>query len=340
MTQQNRKRPPTMNDVAKRAGVSQTTVSFIINANPHARISDDTRDRVLQAIDDLGYRPNALAQGLKTSQTQIIGFITDYIATTPFAGQIVQGAQEAAWQHGKILLLANTEGKPAMESRAVETMLERKVDSIIYATMYHRAVQVPDVIREVPTVLLDCFVEDQSLPSVVPDEVQGGRDAIRELIAKGHQRIAFINNIETVPAAFGRLEGYRQALAEANIIYDESLVLRLESTSLDVRDNIHRVFDLSEPPTAVFCFNDLMAMGAFQGLQRLGLRVPEDVAVIGFDNLSIIASQLSPGLTTMQLPHFEMGRWAVEYLVEHSDPSNSNPIQHIIECPLIRRDSH
>jgi len=335
-----RKSPPTMNDVAKMAGVSQTTVSLVVNYNPTARISDETRSRVWNAINELGYRPNALAQGLKTRQTQIIGFITDLIATTPFAGKIVQGAQEAAWDNGKILLLANTEGNPSMEDHAVETMLERKVDSIIYATMYHRAVEVPDIIREVPTVLLDCFVEDRSLPSVVPDEIQGGRDATQALIAKGHQRIAFVNNIDNFPASRGRLEGYRQALEAADIRYDEALIRSLKSDSLSVRDDMYNLINQPNPPTAIFCFNDQMAMGAYHGLRELGLRVPDDIAIIGFDNLEIIASQLTPGLSTMQLPHYEMGQWAVDYLVKQANNPNTNPVQHIIECPLVERESH
>ncbi len=165
-----RKRSPTMNDVAEMAGVSQTTVSFVLNNTPNASIPQETRGRVMAAIQRLGYRPNAMAQGLRMQRSNSIGFITDEIAITPFAGKIFEGAQDAAWQHGKVLLLVNTKRHPQMEQAATEMLLERQVEAIIYATMYHHVVEVPEALRSIPTVLLDCYLEDHSLPSVVPDE--------------------------------------------------------------------------------------------------------------------------------------------------------------------------
>ena len=136
-----RKRKPIMKDVAKLAGVSQTTVSFVINNNPDIKIPAETKDRVWAAVLELGYRPNIIARGLRSNRTYTIGFISEEIATTPFAVQIVHGAQDQAWESGYIILLINTGGNPEMKEAAINEMHDRKVDGIVYATMYHREVQ-------------------------------------------------------------------------------------------------------------------------------------------------------------------------------------------------------
>ena len=334
---------PSMNDVAKLAGVSQTTVSFVVNQVEGANIPPETQERVWEAVRELGYRPNAIARGLRSSRTHTIGFISDEVATTPYAGQMIQGAQEAAWAHNNLLLLVNTGTDGDLERAAIEMLLERQVDGIIYAAMYHRPVAPPDVIHEVPTVLLDCYVEDRSLPSVVPDEVQGGRVATETLIRAGHRRIAFINNVHAIPATRGRLLGYKQALAAHNIPFDDNLLC---ITNADTGAGYAAALNLMQqpqPPTAIFCFNDRMAMFTYQALQQLGLTVPADVAVIGFDNQELIAAWLRPGLTTMALPHYQMGFWAVQHLLQLIDnPDDSDPlecVQHTLECPLVQRES-
>src|SRR5690242_7895082 len=133
-------RPPTMTDVAQLAGVSQTTVSLVLNDVSGVSIPGETRERIRQAVEALGYRPNSLAQSLRTNRSQIIGFITDEIATTPFAGNVLKGAQEAGWARGKILLAVNTDGSPELEEVAIDRLLQHRVDGIIYATLYHRLV--------------------------------------------------------------------------------------------------------------------------------------------------------------------------------------------------------
>ena len=333
---------PSMQDVASLAGVSRTTVSFVINRVEDAGIPEETRERVWQAVEQLGYRPNAIAQGLRSARTHTIGFISDEVATSPFAGDIIRGAQERAWEEEKLLLLVNTGGNQTMKRAAVETLLQRQVEGIIYATMYHREVHPPDSVRQVPTVLLDCFVADASLPSVVPDEVGGGRRATELLLERGHRRIGFINDQHAVPAALGRLEGYKQALAAHNVPFDESLVLAGESVARGGHDCAMALMQRPDRPTALFCFNDRMAMGAYDALRKLGLSIPEDVAVVGFDNQEIIAAHLYPALTTLELPHYRLGEWAVEELLRLTGQDSwpqATPVQHRIDCPLISRDS-
>jgi LacI family transcriptional regulator len=333
---------PSMYDVAERAGVSQTTVSFVVNQVSTANIPQETQDRVWAAIEELGYRPNALARGLSSQRTNTIGIISDEIATTPHAGRIIEGAQELAWKHKILLMLINTGRHQEMKRAAVEMMLERRVDGIIYATMYHRPVSPPESLQEVPVVLLDCYAEDRSLPSVVPDEVLGGYTATKHLLEKGHRRIGIINNVDPIPATFGRLEGYKQALAELDLPYDEDLLRTGMSDANGGYDCTLELMQSSNPPTALFCFNDHMAMGAYDALRKLNLSIPGDVAVIGFDNQELIAANLHPGLTTMQLPHYEMGQWAVSTLldqVENPDGHQEVPVQHTIRCSLVERSS-
>lgn len=334
---------PSMNDVARLAGVSRTTVSFVLNDAPQANIPQETRDRIMQAVKQLGYRPNAMARGLRSQQSHTIGLISDEIMTTPHAWKIIQGAQEAAWAHQKLLLLVNTEKDPEIERIAIDLMLERQVEGILYATMYHHIATVPQGLQEVPTVLVDCFARDQSLPAVVPDEVEGGRIATEALLKKGHRRIGLINNSDPIPATFGRLEGYKQALAAYEIEFTETLVVSVKSSAAGGREGCQRLMQLPEPPTAMFCFTDFIAMGAYQMLQQLGRAIPDDVAIIGFDDHELIAPALLPALSTIALPHYEMGKWGVEHLLELMAPpelaNTQTPVQHKLPCQFVERQS-
>jgi len=330
-----------MQDVATLAGVSRTTVSFVLNDVPDSNIPQKTKDRVWAAIEELGYRPNAIARGLRSQRTHTIGFISDVIATTPHAGHMIQGAQDFAWANDMLLLLINTGNSERMKLAAVDMLLDRQVDGIVYATMYHRLAHPPASVRALPTVLLDCFNEDRSLPSVVPDEVEAGYTAIKTLIDKGHRRIGFINNDDDIPATHGRLAGYRQALDEAAIPFEQELVV-VDREQNGGYNATRRLMTIANPPSAMFCFNDRMAMGAYDALRNLGLRIPSDIAVIGFDNQELIAPNLYPPLTTMELPHYAMGQWAIEHLLQLIDQPElrgATAVQHKEICPLIERAS-
>lgn len=332
---------PTIKDVAKTAGVSFKTVSRVINDYPHVR--ESVRQRVWQAIEELDYRPNFTARQLRTQKSNAIALITDEIAITPYAVDIIRGAFKAAWQQHKLVLVINTERDSEMKEEAITLTLERQIEGIIYATMYHRQAFPPETVREVPTVLLDCFIQDRSLPSVVPNEVKGGYTATRALLDKGHRRIGFIKYDVPIPAASGRLQGYREALAEFDLPFDPILVDNEDSPDPEngYRSTM-RLMALPDRPTALFCFNDRMAAGVYRALRELNYSIPDDVAVIGFDNQVGITTALSPALTTLQLPHYEMGQWAVEhllYLIDNPDSLNEVPVQHMLDCPLIVRDS-
>lgn len=323
----------TLHDVAKAAGVSVATASFVANGKRDVRLTEGTRERVQQAIDELGYRPNALAKNLASGSSKFIGLVADSIATTPFAGQIIHGAQDEAWKHGLVLLVANTESNEAVEKEAISMMLEHKVRGILYSTWFHRGVEVPPALRESDFVLVNCFSVAHDARAVVPNEVQGGRSATEVLLREGHRRIAFLNATTPLPARDGRLEGYREALEAAGIEFDPALVI---SRFPDQEGGFDAASDLlGLGATAVFCYNDRMGMGLYDALRDRGLSIPGDMSVVGFDNQEVIAAHLRPPLSTVALPHYELGAVGVRILLGLEEAASITKV----ECPPIERES-
>jgi LacI family transcriptional regulator len=334
---------PTIQDVATQAGVSVTTVSHVLNRVSTARVREATRRRVEEAAAQLGYAPNGLARGLRRQRSQTLALLSDRIATTPFAGGIILGAQEKAAELGFVLMLYSTGEDPDVEEREIRTLLQHQVDGVLYATWYHRQVSVPATLARVPVVLLDCTSDDATLASVVPDEYGAGRDATRELIRHGHRRIGFVTNIEDVPATAGRLRGYRDALGEAAIPYAEELVAAdVSETSGGYRTAL-RLLTGPASPTAIFAYNDRMAMGVYRAARELDLDIHKDLSVVSIDNQEIIADGLYPGLTTLALPHYEMGAWAVQRIVGDLERAGgergARPEHPALPCPIVRRAS-
>ena len=328
----------TIKDVANLAGVSIKTVSRVINRSPYVR--DEVRQKVLRAADTLEYRPLHHARQMRTQRSKVFAFLSDNIATTPFAGQIIQGAQEAAWQREMLLLTFNTNGDPAMEAAAVEVALERGVEGIIFATMYHRAVQVPNAAFRLPLVLVDCFAPIGQVRSVVPDEFNGGRLATKLLLEKGHRRIAMINADQKYLAAAGRFRGYCRALEEFGVPIDPKLVRTGDWWQDDGYKHALALLRRKRIPTAIFCANDRIAMGVYDALKEKGFRIPEDISIVGFDNQELLAAHSRPPLTTVRIPFFEMGSWAIHQLMDakpDGNPSADGPVT--LECPLVLRAS-
>jgi LacI family transcriptional regulator len=328
----------TIKDVAQLAGVSFKTVSRVINRSPH--VKEEVRQRVLRAADSLEYRPHHHARHMRTQRSKVFAFLSDDIATTPFAGQIIQGAQEAALRREMLLLTFNTGGDPAVERAAVGMAIERGVEGIIFATMYHRAVDVPEDALGLPLVLVDCFPRNCSVRSVVPDEVHGGFSATKFLLEKGHRRIAMINANQKYPAAEGRFRGYRHALEEFKVPFRAELVRTGGWWQDDGYEHTMALLQLKHPPTAIFCASDRIAIGAYDALKERGLRIPEDVSVIGFDNQELLAAHSRPPLTTVRIPYFEMGSWAVDRLTDPNQKEIESSVRPVaLPCPLVTRSS-
>ena len=330
----------TLRDVAERAGVSASAVSYVLNEVPGKRISDATRQRVRAAAEELSYRPNRLARGLRLQRSNTLGFISDNIATRPHAGLMISGAQDAAAEHGSLLMMMNSDRDPELADREVRALLDRQVDGIIYAAEYHQVVTPSAALHGTNAVLLDARTETGSLSSVVPDEVGGALTAVRELTDHGHRRIGFINHTDDIPAVALRLKGFQLGLKAAGRRFHPELVASDISEAEGGKRAASVLLDLPDRPTALFCFNDRMAMGAYQAAADRGLSVPDDLSIIGFDNQEIIARSLSPGLSTVALPHYEMGHWAVDALMNLIKSDGEEPTRQVtLPCPLVRRAS-
>ncbi len=327
-------------DVAAGAGFSVTTVSHVLNDVPGKRIADSTRERIREVADSLGYRPNRLAQGLRSQRTHTIGFVSDNIATTPFAGQMIRGAQDAAAAAGSLLMLLSSDGNAELEDVEIRALIDRQVDGIVYASMFHRVLTPPTRLGQTRAVLLDARTETGEFSSVVPDEVGGARVAVEELLANGHRRIGFVTDTTDIPATRGRLIGYRQALEVYGVPFDPALVHPQAGDSASGFDGARALLKVRDRPTGLFCYNDRVAFGAYQAAAEAGLSVPQDISIVGFDDQDIISTSLRPGLTTMALPHYDMGRWAVTTLLDQINSDGDLPVVHqLLPCPLVRRAS-
>jgi len=339
-----RVRRTTIKDVARAAGVSITTVSFVLNNVEGVSISPETRERVQEAAAGLNYRPNAAAATLRTNRTHTIGFITDYIAASAFAGDIILGAQQAAWEAGQLLTIIHTGDDPDVTTAAIQMLIQRQVDGIICSTLAHRVYQPPEIVRQTPTVLLNCAAPDDSYPAVVPDEVQGGYLATRALVAAGHRRIGFLNFHNTDefagghPPEQGRLAGYRQALAEVDAPFDPDLVVPAGFEVGDGYAAARALLEREPDLTALFCGNDRMAMGAYYAVAETGQQIPDDVSVVGFDDQVLLSANLRPGLSSVALPFEELGREAVRRLHTAGDDACA-PAKTLVPCRYVARHS-
>lgn len=288
--------------------------------------------------EELGYQRNALAKGLVQQSSSLIGFITDDVATTPFAGQIIQGAQNEALKQGKTLLIINTNDNEVLEHDAFKLMLEYQVQGIIYSTWYHHEVKVPRLMADIPLVLVNCFEKPIGHISVVPNEESGGEVATDALINNGHKKIAFINTTSVSPAKEGRLRGYMKVLDEAGIQFDSKLVINAEPNQEGGYQAAKGILNMGV--TAVFCHNDRVAMGLYDGLKELNAKIPEDISIVGFDDQEIISNYLHPKLSTVALPHYDLGILGTRKLLESVNNKRSiDGKLYKIECPIILRDS-
>jgi LacI family transcriptional regulator len=329
---------PSQRDVAALAGVSRATVSAVLNGSTAVKIAEATQHRVRAAANELGFRPNEIARGLRSRRSNVLGLLSSELATTPYAVAIIRGAQRAALRHGMMLLIIDTDGAVEMTADAVAAMARWRVEGLIMAADHHRAIEACSVDAvHGPVILANCFAAKDDLGSVVPDERQGGALAVETLVAAGHRRIGFINGPADFPASEGRLRGYLDVHRAAGIEVDQLLITTGDWWQESGMRNAAALLDLDDPPTALFCANDWMAMGAYDAIKERGLRIPADVAVIGFDNRVEIAAHMRPALTTVALPYHEIGERAVERLLANDDGSRMT--QDLVTCPLVRRDS-
>lgn len=329
----------TLADVARRAGLSASAASMILNGRPDTRLSEESHARVHAAASELGYRPNVAARSLRVQKTQTIGFVSDLVATTRFASGLIKGALAAAEQAGHVVLVAETGGDPARESDAIDALLDRQVDGIVFATMRARELFIPDLPSATRVVLLNA-TNARYPTSVLPDEYAGGRASVALLVAAGHRvgiallghKFDLADNRFRSTTVDRRLEGIRDAMTDHALEFDQQ-----ESVWLWEPDGgfaaTERLLAANVGLRVIVCLNDRLAFGAHQALSKHGLRVPDDVALVSFDN-DEIAAYLRPGLTTVALPHEAMGARAVELLLQNGESGEV-----LVPMPVVRRES-
>ncbi|MFC0008728.1 LacI family DNA-binding transcriptional regulator [Devosia nitrariae] len=329
---------PTMMDVAAMAGVSQATVSLVLNGSPGAKLADATRQRVLDAAHKLGYRLIGRdSRGASGMQSTVV-FIADELSTDPWMALAFQGVRDKALEFGINACLAVSHGEINIETVVASQMSRLSPLGFIYGTILTRLVEVSPALAGDHTVLLNCYDAEREYPSVLPGDLLGGRTATERLIAAGYKRIGFINGQQGVDAARDRLKGYRQALASNDIPFDAALVRPGNWEPDSGYEMTLELMAMDHPPHAIFCANDMMALGCYDALAKLGLKVPDDIAVIGFDDREI-AQHMHPPLTTLILPHYEMGEIAAEMLIDGANGLRARHNRIKVECELVERQS-
>jgi LacI family transcriptional regulator len=326
-----------LKDVAERAGVSVTTVSFVLNDRPGSGISVETRDRVLHVAREMSYRPNEAARSLRTQVTSTIGLVSDRIVTDNYGGDLIRGSLLAALRHDHLLIVVESQDGPEMERRLVEDLLARQVDGIIFATVTSDRIQLPGILHA-RTVLLNC-TSSPALPAILADELVGGRKAADALLRAGHRRGIFL--VGEVPDALRpareRRRGVAAALGEAGTELEGTIDCRWSPES--AYDAVSTQLSSGEVPRALVCLNDRVAFGAYQALGDAGLRIPEDVSVVSFDD-SELARWLRPQLTSVALPYVDMGRIAVESVLGvRQEWAEAQRQEHLVAMPLRERGS-
>ncbi|MBF4617773.1 LacI family DNA-binding transcriptional regulator [Clavibacter sp. VKM Ac-2873] len=333
----------TLAQVAERAGVSRSAVSFALTGRTDQRLSTETIARIQHAAAELGYRPNMTARTLRTGRSGTVALVSDFVSSTSHANSMVRGALDALRERDTILFTVDTQGDDRQEEQLLESLLGRTIDGVLYASMFTRVVRTPALLDQVPHVLLNCVPDTGVAQAVVPDEEAAGSDAARALLDHGHlDRIWFVGSFPAgvtggspwrgwAPVALAeRLAGVRRALADAGAVLAGVQEVAHDWDIDDGRDAVARLLSTGARPSALVCANDPIAAGAYQALHRAGLRVPEDVSVVAFDG-SAISRALDPPLASVALPQLELGRLAVELLFDRA----AEPAVHRVPMALI-----
>jgi len=333
-------RRPTQEDVARVAGVSRATVSYVINnrTDGNVRISEETRCRVLEAIEELGYRPNVLARSLRQGQTHTIGMIVPD-NTNPFFAEVARGVEDTSFEQGYSVILCNSDRDLDKELLYTNVLAEKRVDGILFVAAGMSTERICALQeRRMPVIVVDRDIPDVAVDSVMTANERGGRLATRHLIELGHRRIGCIAGPSDVTPSAERVTGYRQALREAGLPMDEALIMKGDFQYESGYQAARQLLSMEDPPTAIFACNDLMAVGAISAAVRLGRQVPADLSVVGFDDVPL-ASFANPALTTIVQPKYEIGVVAATMLLERMQDPDRPPHRKVLDTELVVRQS-
>jgi len=322
--------------VAQRAGVSIATVSHVINNTRH--VSDDLRSRVLAAIEELNYQPSAVARSLRCKRTRTIGMVIPDNCN-PFFAEVARGIEDASFEQGYNVILCNSDGDVEKELDYLELLIGKRVDGIVLVSAGDSQATV-DLLagQEAAVVIVDREISDLRADLVMTDNLQGGYQATSYLLGLGHRRIACIAGPSPLTPSAARVAGYRMALTKAGVRVDEQLILTGDFQSHNGYAAMRTLLALTEGPTAIFACNDMMAIGAICAIHQAGLSVPEDISVVGFDDIAL-ASFTCPPLTTVAQAKHAMGILAFEILRERMQDEGLPPRRELLETELVIRDS-
>lgn len=336
MTRKKSSNDITIVDVAREAGVSYSTVSRVVNNKSY--IKPETRAKVLQAMTRLGYQANLHARTLAGGRSNVIGLLVVDL-TTQYVGEIIRGIDDVLTANQYELVLYTTHRRKIKESAYVNLMARGLADGLLIVLprdpeAYLRSLRQ----REFPYVLIDQFGIDDNDLTVTAANRDGGYEATKHLIDLGHRRIGIITGWMDMVAARHRLDGYRSALADHNIHFDESLVYEGDFTQRCGFYGTNHLLDLEQPPTAIFASSDLIAMGVMDAARGRNLKIPADLSVVGFDDIPMSAV-LVPQLTTVRQPLTDMGRYATQMLLDLIQKPDEKPSSMILPTNLIVRES-
>ncbi len=327
----------TMKDVARVAGVSTSTVSHVINNNRF--VSEAIREKVTAAIDSLNYAPSALARSLKLNQTRTIGMLLT-ASSNPFYAEVVRGVERSCYERGYSLILCNTDGDAERMNRSMETLLQKRVDGLLLmCTENHRPSQ--DAISRYPSlpiVMMDWAPFGAANDVIQDNALLGGVMATEYLISQGYQRIACITGPLDKTTAVQRLDGYRQAMHQAGLPVLPGYEVIGDFEFASGLPTMEQLLALPQRPEAVFASNDAMAVGVYQALYKEGLRVPDDIAVIGYDDIQL-AQYMTPPLTTIHQPKDSLGELAIDALLHRLKEPEAEPQVLVLTPELVVRGS-
>lgn len=305
-------RPTSIKDIARIANVSHSTVSRALQNSP--LISGRTAERIQRIARESGYRASAIARGLVTQRTKTIGVVVTTIAD-PFVSDVVNGIEDCGNDYGYSVFLANSNAEPDREKKVVQSFSERRVEGIVVTSSRVGALYLPLLAEmRIPIVLVNNQHPGEFVNSILIENVKGSADAVNHLIQLGHKRIAYVGDRFGYQSDTERFAGYREALERTGLPFAPELVVHGDGKCEGGMMGVETLLGLPTPPTAIFCYNDMTAIGALRQLQLRKLRVPEDISIVGFDDL-FIASYMNPPLTTVHQPRRLMGRLAMESLL-------------------------
>ncbi len=332
----------TLREVAKLSGVSIKTVSRIVNGDP--AVNAKTRDSVQVHLQNLNYVPNQAARMMRGAQSSVYGLMTDAVATTPYSVDIVRGAQAALKEQNQTLLIANSNGDAEQEVEFWRMFRAQRVRGVIYASVFHRSHNVGRPAFNDSIVLANCYASGSDRPSLVPDDEGGGYAQAEHLLRNGHRRIGLLTLIPKIDATRLRGIGIRRAFKDAGVTFDESLnqqgmIGPIHGESMVAYEAALKMLQQKNRPTAIICGHDAVAFHVYAAAAHLGLSVPQDLSIMGFDDLKVITENLHPRLTTVALPYFEIGRRAVELMRESTHQKEGWAPKILVPCPLVERGS-